>query len=216
MTDTNAKQVVVDPDSQRISMIFNFSVYPKRNEVQIRSAEEVAKRTLSLHMLLGVIFYEDPEKVAKWAIDENLWDFLSPREQNIFRVPLSDLSSDEKKWKQRAMQSNLLTWRIEGLMALLWSIGLVDELELPMERCDGSDIGRVLPVLGESVQPFISQARLRPAEEIIQMLEQHFQLYNRQVEAYNNDEKHPFDTMITYERIHALNWVCGLIDEWDD
>jgi hypothetical protein len=98
----------------------------------------------------------------------------------------------------------------------LWSIGRVDELDLPIERCDGSVMGEVLPALGESVQPFIASARLRPSEEMVHMLEQHLQLYNQQVEAYDKGEKHPFDTMITYERIHALNWVCGLIDEWDD
>ena len=197
-------------------MIFNFPVYPERKDIRLRSAGEVARRALALHMLLGVIFYEEPEKVVNWAIDEGMWDYLSPREQKIFRMPLSDLSPAEKKWKQRALQSNLLTWRIEGLQALLWSIGRVDELDMPIERCDGSDMARhYLP----SVNPFnpsSPQARLRPSEEMVHMLEEHFQLYNQQVEAYENGEKHPFDTMITYERIHALNWVCGLIDEWDD
>lgn len=213
--DTN-KQVVVDPDSERVLMIFNFPVYPERNEIHLRSAGEVAKRALSLHLLLGVIFYKEPEKVAKWATNEGLWVSLSPQEQNIFRVPISDLGPAEKKWKQQALQSNLLTWRIEGLLALLWSMGLVEKLELPIERCDGFYIGRVLPALGESIQPFLTQARLRPVEEIADMLEKHFQIYNHQVEAYKNEEELQFDMMITYERIHALNWACGLVDEWDD
>src|SRR5690606_20048441 len=216
MTEANTKQVVFDPDSQRIEMIFNFPVYPERKDIRLRSAGEVARRALALHMLLGVIFYEEPEKVVNWAIDEGMWDYLSPREQKIFRMPLSDLSPAEKKWEQRALQSNLLTWRIEGLQALLWSIGRVDELDMPIERCDGSDMSEALPALGESVRPFIASARLRPSEEMVHTLEEHFQLYNQQVEAYEKGEKHPFDTMITYERIHALNWVCGLIDEWDD
>lgn len=213
--DTN-KQVVVDPDSERVLMIFNFPVYPERNEIHLRSAEEVGKRALSLHLLLGVIFYKEPEKVAKWALNEGLWDSLSPQEQDIFRVPISKLDPAEKKWKQQALQSNLLTWRIEGLLTLLWSMGLVEKLELPIERCDGFYIGRVLPVLDKSVQPFLRQARLRSIKEIAQMLEKHIQIYNDQVEAYKNEEELQFDMMITYERIHALNWVCGLIDEWDD
>ncbi len=213
--DTN-KQVIVDPDSEQVLMIFNFPVYPERNEIHLHSAEEVAKRALSLHMLLGVIFYKEPEKVARWSINEGLWDFLSPQEQDIFRVPISKLDPAEKKWKQQALQSNLLTWRIEGLLTLLWSTGLVEQLELPIERCDGFYIGRALPVLGESVKPFLAQARLRPIEEIAHILEKHFQIYNHQVEAYKNEEELQFDMMITYERIHALNWVCGLIGEWDD
>jgi Domain of unknown function (DUF4272) len=94
--------------------------------------------------------------VVEWAREEGLWDSLSPQEQNVFSVPISDLSPAEKSWNQRAMQSNLLTWRIEGLLALLWSLNLVEELDLPIERCDGGFIREVLPGLGESLEPFIA------------------------------------------------------------
>ncbi|MBA4496057.1 DUF4272 domain-containing protein [Paenactinomyces guangxiensis] len=214
-SDTN-KQISIDQNSGRVNMIYNFPVYPEKNEVHLRSAEDVAKRALSLHLLLGVIFYQEPEKVTEWAIQEGLWDSLSPQEHSFFTVPISDLSPAEKKWKQKAIQSSLLTWRVEGLQALLWSMNLVEELDLPIERCDGNMLGEVLPELGESLQTFIAQARLRPVEEIVHMLEQHFQIYNHQVEAFANEEDLQFDMLITYERIHALNWVCGLISQWDD
>lgn len=124
---------------------------------------------------MGVIFFKEPDKVVKWAVDEGLWDSLSPLEQHIFRVPISDLSPDEKKRKQQTMQSNMLIWRIEGLLTLLWGMGLVEKLELPVER-----------------------------------------FTNQQVKAYEKEEELPFDMMVTYERINALNWICGLIGEWDD
>ena len=72
MTDKK-KQVVVDPSGERAVMIFDFPVYPKRNEVSIRPAEDVARRALALHLLLGVIFYPAPEEVVKWAREEGLW-----------------------------------------------------------------------------------------------------------------------------------------------
>ncbi len=217
MTNSNAgKQISIDPNSGRVTMIYNFPVYPERNEVYLRLAEEVAQRALALHLLLGVIFYEEPEKIVEWAKREGLWGSLSPQEQKVFEVPISDLSPAEKKWRQQVMQSNLLTWRIEGLLALLWSMYLVEELELPTERCDGGTIAEVMPNLGDSLKTFINQAQLRPIEEIVHMLEQHFQIYNHQIEAFENEEELRFDMLVTYERIHALNWVCGLIDEWDD
>lgn len=215
MTDKK-KQVVVDPSGERAVMIFDFPVYPKRNEVSIRPAEDVARRALALHLLLGVIFYPAPEEVVKWAREEGLWDHLSPQEKNIFQIPISDLSPEEKQWKQQALQSNLLTWRIEGLLALLWSIHLVESLEPPVARCDGSVMGEVMPMPGDSLETFIRNAHLRPVEEIVHMLEQHLHIYHQQVEAYEKEEELPFDMLITYERIHAWNWVCGLIDEWDD
>jgi hypothetical protein len=211
-----SKQITLDPDTGRVLMVYNFPVYPETNEVHLRSAEDIAKRALALHLLLGVIFYHEPEKVVEWAREEGLWDSLSPQEQNVFSVPISDLSPAEISWNQRAMQSNLLTWRIEGLLALLWSLNLVEELDLPIERCDGGIIREVLPGLGESLESFIAKAECRPIKEIVHMLGKHLEIYNQQVEAFNHDETLEYDMLITYERIHALNWVCGLISKWDD
>jgi hypothetical protein len=210
------KQVVMDPSGERAVMIFGFPVEPKRREVSVRPAEDVARRALELHLLQGVIFHHAPEEVVKWAREEGLWEYLSPREKEIFRIPVSGLSPEEIRWKQQALQSHLLTWRIEGLLALLWSLDLVESLEPPVDRCDGTVMQDVLPMPGDSLEAFIRKARLRPVEEIVQMLERHLQIYHQQAEAYEKGETLPFDLLVAYERIHAWNWVCGWVDEWDD
>lgn len=212
----NQKQIAVDNNTGRVIMIQNFPIYPQRNEVNLRSTEEVAKRALTLHLLLGIIYYEDPKELVEWTIQEGLWDALSPHEKEIFQVPISDLSPEEKQWHQQSLQNHLITWRIEGLVALLWCLDLVKELEVPTHRCDGISIGQFLPMPGESLQTFIQKATLRPVEELVHMLEQHFQIYHQQIEAIQNQQEAPFDMLVTYERIHALSWVCGLNDEWDD
>lgn len=69
---------------------------------------------------------------------------------------------------------------------------------------------------GDSIQEFIRQAELRSSGEITQQLIQHLQMYREHVEAYNQGKMPDYDLYILYERCHALNWVAGLIDEWDD
>jgi hypothetical protein len=60
------KQVVMDPGGERVVMIFGFPVEPKRREVSVRPAEDVAWRALALHLLQGVIFHPAPEEVVKF------------------------------------------------------------------------------------------------------------------------------------------------------
>jgi hypothetical protein len=93
---------------------------------------------------------------------------------------------------------------------------LVESLEPPVDRCDGTVMQDVLPMPGDSLEAFIRKARLCPVEEIVQMLERHLQIYHQQAEAYEKGETLPFDLLVAYERIHAWNWVCGWVDEWDD
>lgn len=204
-------------DSERgIFIMHNFPITPEKNEGHLRPAKEIAKRALALHLLLGVIFYEEPKDIVEWAIEEGLWDSLSPQEQQVFAFPISNHDEGEKRWRQKAMQSNRLTWRIEGLLALLWCLGKVEHLDLPIEKCDGSILSEVLPQIGESLDAFISQAQLRPVEDLVYLLQQHIQIHKDQQKAFENNESLPFDMLITYERIHALYWTVSLIDQWDD
>jgi hypothetical protein len=83
------KQVVMDPGGERAVMIFGFPVEPKRREVSVRPAKDVARRALALHLLQGVIFHPAPEEVVKWAHEEGLWEHLSQQEKEIFRFPVS-------------------------------------------------------------------------------------------------------------------------------
>ncbi|SFJ45257.1 DUF4272 domain-containing protein [Thermoflavimicrobium dichotomicum] len=205
---------------QRVGLEVNpaFPVLPGEADIQTRSAEEVAKRALALYNLLGVIFYESPEEVVQWTINEGLWDSLSPREKEIFSIPISDQDPAEKAWALRSLKSNILTWRIEALWVLLWCLGKVDRLELPQEKLDGSGIREVMPELGEPVQAFIEQARLRPLSEVLDQIDLHYRIYWTMSEAEEQEKELPvyFDSYILYERLHAFSWLAGFEEEWDD
>jgi hypothetical protein len=213
---TEEKYMEIDKETGRVIM-HNWSVYPKRNEGYMRTPKEVAERAVVLHLMLGVIFYHKPEEIVQWAIEEQLWEAITPDEKKIFSIPISDeLSPEEIHWQLRGLQSHRFTWRIEGLLTLLWCLKKVDKIDPPIHRCDGGNLASVLPMPGDSIQEFIRQAELRSSGEITQQLIQHLQMYREHVEAYNQGKMPDYDLYILYERCHALNWVAGLIDEWDD
>ncbi|RAL21452.1 DUF4272 domain-containing protein [Thermoflavimicrobium daqui] len=196
----------------------SFPVLPSEADIQARSAQDVAKRALALYNLLGVIFYEEPEKIVQWTIDEGLWDSLSPREQEIFSIPTSGKDAGEKSWALKALRSNILTWRVEALWILLWCLGKVDYLGLPQEKIDGSEIREFMPALGESVHAFVTQAKLRPLSEILDQIDIHYRVYWAMSEAEEEGKElliH-LDSFILYERLHALSWFAGFEEEWDD
>jgi hypothetical protein len=187
-------------------------------EAQLRTPREAAKRAFLLYALLGMIFYHKPEEITYWVQREGLWEDLSPREKEVFSIPISALAQEEKAWKLRALQSNVLTWRMEALWILLWCLGKLDHLDWPEEQCNGSLIRGLLPNPGEPVGPFLENARFRPLAEILDALDLHYRIH-----LMLEDERCKFDEalfkldpMIVYERIHALAWLAGWQDEWDD
>jgi len=190
----------------------------EESQIKLRTPEEVAKRAIILYALMGIIFYEKPEEIVNWIKSEGLWNDLSPQEQEVFSVPISnELSPEEKAWKQRAMQSNLLTWRIEALQILLWCLGKLEHLEWPEEKCDGTEIRDIMPGLGESTKRFIAQARLRPIQQLLDCVDLHYRLHMMmQEQGTESNALSSFDTLIVYERIHALAWLVHWHEEWDD
>jgi len=195
-----------------------FPLLPAEAEVQTRTAKEVAQRALSIYHLLAVIFHEKPEKIVECFIKEGLWEALTPREREIFSIPISNDDEEEKARKMRALQSSMLAWRIEGLWALLWSLGKVDQLELPIEELDPSVVQKRMPEIGSSLKPFIETAELRPLTEILDQIDLHYRIYWTLSEAKQEEKLLPldFDSYILYERLHAFSWLARFEEDWDD
>ncbi|WP_063062501.1 DUF4272 domain-containing protein [Nocardia sienata] len=184
--------------------------------IRLREPSELARRTLALHALLGVIFHPDPREIAEWMRAENFLQELTERERWAFS--LTELPEDEMLWRQEAMQSNLLTWRAESLYVLLWASGKIPDLADPGERMDGSLVGGHLPALGEPLQPFIRDAGLRPSEEILAELHYYFFLnhFMEDIHEQTGEIIGDLEPFLTSERFHALHWItCADQSEWD-
>ncbi|WP_328412934.1 DUF4272 domain-containing protein [Nocardia sp. NBC_00403] len=184
--------------------------------IQFRNPVELAKRTLALHALLGVIFHPNPKEISEWIRAEHFLHELTEREKWVFS--LTELPEEDMLWKQAAMQSNLLTWRAESLYVLLWASGDISSLLEPSERMDGSLVADRLPALGEPLQPFIRKAELRPRQEILAELHYYFFLNHFVENIYEQcgEIVDGLDPLLVAERCHALHWIsCAGQSEWD-
>ena len=88
---------------------------------------------------------------------------------------------------------------------------MVESLEPPVDRCDGTVMQDVLPMPGDSLEAFIRKARLRPVEEIVQMLERHLQIYHQQAEAYEKEKRFH---LTCWSLMNASMRGIGFADGW--
>lgn len=131
---------------------------------------------------------------------------------------MTDLPEEEMLWKQKAMQSNVITWRAESLHVLLWALGEIPTMLEPTERMDGSGVAECLPGLGETMQPFIQKAKLRPKQEILAELHFYFFLrhFIEEIHEQTGEWIDNIEPILVEERYYALFWIaCADQIEWD-
>jgi hypothetical protein len=185
------------------------------NEVRLRPAGEVARRCLALIVVavrgesLGA---GEPLAVSVLKKRAPLaFPALSPEERRF-------MSAGE--WLKRpptAQQITNATWRYEALATLLWALGEIETLPWPGSLCDVPAIAAKM--LDLNAKSFIQTARLRPAAEILDALDEIYRLRWILVEARLGNRPHPddVDAGVAVERHHALNWLTCYSDaDWDD
>ncbi len=146
------------------------------------SAQDAARRLLVLAGLIRYAHVQPPKKIwtenyARWSKADQeeffnrfkvmgqdianrlrkagVWDYLSPEENLFFHRYPQDMSDDDK--------INMV-WRVEGAVALIWSLGLKKEFPPFDELADSSSVLKDVP-LGDGLN-FVANAGLRSPEEL--------------------------------------------------
>src|SRR5262249_7959996 len=129
-------------------------------EVILRSPGEVARRAAAL--LAVAVRGEGLEQEKAIAIlkSRGLWDAVSPAEQVFLE--------EEEPSRQDMVQ---FCWRYEGLGVMLWALKYVDELGLPETTCDVPRLAQIMLNVLNKPKEFIGRAQLRPAGEILDLLD---------------------------------------------
>lgn len=174
--------------------------------IVLRTGPEVAERIIVLTYLSCVV--TDPslqQEVMRFLIHEKLWDKVSPSEKIIFH-------------KTRFTQDEVLTvlWRAESILILMWVIGKVDSLELPIEETLLTDILPMLPGFFESTENFRNTASIRSTSEILDHSDLNFRINWLIMRQRGGLQTLPFHPAIAYERYYSLNWVTHARVNWDD
>ena len=132
-------------------------------------------------------------------------DLLTPKEQKI--ISGNNVSEAE------AINA---AWKYESIWALLWALGVVEELSFPNQICD-CDLVMGTMERFKNLDDFMANTTLRPMEEILQALDLHYRYHWAAVNArVNGSDPAGIDEGIVMERRAGLEWLCCKGEENDN
>lgn len=167
-------------------------------ETEFRTAEEVARRALVLVGIVSASHGVDLDEIVVWLGESGLIDELSPQERTFLAEPEA---FDDLLYPMQ--------WRFEALIYLLWALGKA-ELPWPDMQSDASLFAEMPPRPGESTAAFLSAAKLRPAEELLDRADWVRRLnWAAREHRYNGAADPGAIAGIVQEWHHAANWtIC--------
>jgi hypothetical protein len=167
------------------------------HELSFRSGKDIARRIMVLSYLNCVA--ADPslqQQIMIFMIHEDLWDHATEEEKFFFHKPeLTDKDLDT------------IFWRCESIWTLLWTLGKVEEIALPVREVDPQQIFSHLPGFFESSKGFVADAGTRAPAEILDHYDFIFRLNWCIMKGYVDESVSTINVAVTHERYVALNWV---------
>lgn len=167
-----------------------------------QDARSVAARIVVLNHVIGIGFGADASRLKGSLEEFGLFEHASASEQHLLR-----------KSQHTPQEKVNATWLTECVQSLTWCLGLV-ELD-PFQRCD-DDLASHFPRPFTDPREFISQAGLRPPDEIYQQADLHYRLHWAARNARLMGHQSRADEGLISERTKALDWVIGVEADWDE
>lgn len=185
-------------------------------KVRIRTAEEIANRAVACLLAIQVAceasggraklkksrkFFS--EKLAAFGVE----GFLTHKEQRVF-------------WEKCTNDEFCnMTWKYEAYWVLLWALGIVEELDYPVDACD-CDFAIDAVADCKGMDEFMAKVRLRDISEILDEADLIFRYDWACVDARIHGDEAPagLNPDVVYERHCGLNWLIDVdgSDDWDN
>jgi hypothetical protein len=172
-----------------------------------RQAYAVATRAIILHGVVAAAYDVAAGPIVKWLQEQAIWDEVTAQKRACL------LSTTWTKAKQLEYR-----WKQEAEWTLLWMIGEVDFLGLPIHCCDTQHlVDKIIPALGDPVHDFISQAKLRVPGALLAEDDRSYSLWCHALAAKRRKEALPNDLNLAVlrERRYAFEWIDGT-QNWDE
>lgn len=173
----------------------------------VRSASEVANRTLVLFAIVGLTGGADRRDILDWLTENDLLKDLTPTEHVMVCSP--QLSENQ------VVQAS---WLSECLIVFIWSLGMIAELPPFDEQCDTAVFKEKLPPFtGQPVHDFIGSASLRAEVKLKRAAQEILDAHAEARYAGGRPPRYAVDIEIIQERHRAINWVIGYEGvSWDE
>jgi len=198
--------------TQGIPYIEELPVIESSYEVTGKTLEEIAKRAIVLCISCNFAsdilsnkkkrYLKDSKKFFLKLLDTfNVKDAMTKEEKELF----------DKMDKELAIQ---ISWQLEGYLILLWTLGLIDEIEFPDVLVDPDSVTSLVSSCS-SYKEFLEQCQLRDVEDVLDLADLTYRYNWYCVESRINDDEPIINPEIVMERHRALNWLLS-DDEWDN
>jgi len=180
-----------------VPYISQLPLVDKQPVEQWKTAQEIARRLVILYALTGLSHDADPKKLLTWIESESLDDEILDCEQQYF-VERNLSNQDIAR----------LSWNRESLFALVWCLGLQNDLPFPDQEANLSPVFAKIPP-AVSVSKFVAQAKRIEHRRILQEADLYY--------CYHWSIRHPeiwdrpisLSLDVVLERRRALDWVIG-------
>ncbi len=172
-----------------------------------QTAEKIAKRALVLSAVITAAYGSPVEDIFNWLKKENLYSELTPNELDVLNNPTN---------KKKIIN---ITWRLEALAALLWSISKLEVLPQLTKQCDTGPLKEAVVWPPYPTKKFIESSLLRSKEVISNQYENVYQAHWKVRDARINGREVPEGLIsgVVMERHYGFNWIVGYEGlEWDD
>ncbi|MFG0250793.1 MAG: DUF4272 domain-containing protein [Phycisphaeraceae bacterium JB051] len=169
------------------------------------SAEQTAQRVLAILAIFDKAHQD--KKIVDWVASHQIDKYFSDEEKSFFNHP-----SPEEKVRIE------FSWRVEGLVPLLWALGIIDEMPPLNQMVKLDQYAQALKSIHSSPEAFIESASLRSHQEIEKLEEHLYHQHWRTRDAYLFKKPMPkeLDPRIVYERRYAASWLVGWSEDWDE
>jgi len=170
------EQKHVPPMTEQWAQSFNISTaltpaaVPDYDEPCPFSAREIATRVIILQGVVAAACEVAPDPIVEWYKAQGVWDAATPKEGEFLLNP--DVATPQETLRFR--------WQQEAEWALLWVIGKVQHLGLPIRQCDTRRlVNEIIPPLGSDIEPFLASAALRSPGELLAEVDRRYELWCR-------------------------------------
>lgn len=195
--------------SEGVSVPDTLPTLPDEEEIDTRSAQEVALRALALFLVaLRAESLSTNEPIPSSEMKERQplgFAALSPSEREFMSL--------SRPGQQSIVE---LSWRYEALQTLLWALG---RTELPPAR-EIADVSALVEMMVEAEEEeIVANAHLRQSSILLDALDLHFRYHWAVRQASLEKREPPGDLIpgVVLERHYALNWLTRFESaDWDD
>lgn len=199
--------------SMGIAYTYNLPLLESAEEVTLRTTDEICKRAAACLFTVQLACdisqengYEESNEFFSGLLERyGVTDSLLPKEKRLF---------DNDFTKQDVAD---ITWTYECYWALVWALGLIDDMDEPFGCCNCETAVRLLSEC-KDMDEFKRKCQLRDINEILDVLDLYYRYHwacvNKQIDPNTHISR--LDPEVVTERRRGLEWLISDEYDWND